>query len=139
MKTETKTYFTILSVVLFMIIAAPMTAFATQQDEKENLTLHSNQENVDHHALAYHHEDLAKGMQAKIQEQIEAFNNKPRSSFLGRNGQHIKKHVVYKIREYEKTAQAHMKKAAYHSHMAAEQLYHDSIAKSKNTGNEIDL
>ena len=101
--------------------------------------MHSSQGNVDHHALAYHYEDLAKGMQAKIQEQIEAFNNKPRSSFLGRNGQRIKKHVVYKIQNYEKAAQAHMKKAAYHSHMAAEQLYRDAIATSRKTGNETDL
>ncbi len=139
MKTETKNFYTVLSVIIFMIFAAPMSAFATQQGEHENLMAYTSQGNVDHHAMAYHYEDLAKNMQAKIQEQIEAFNNKPRSSFLGRNGQRIKKHVVYKIRGYEKAAQAHMKKAAYHSHMAAEQLYHDSIATSQKAGDNTDL
>ncbi|PTN09671.1 hypothetical protein [Nitrosomonas aestuarii] len=130
MKTETIKYFTILSIFAFMVIAMPVSSIAAEQGEEINVTVLSGKGNVDHNALAHYYEDQAKEMQAKIEEQVEAFNHKPSTSFLGRNGQRIKKHVIYKIHEFEKAAEENLQKAAYHNKMAEEQAYQQKFAES---------
>ena len=130
MKTETVKYFTILSIFAFMVIAMPMSSIAAEQGEAVNSTVLNGKSNVDHNVLAHYYEDQAKEMQAKIEEQVEAFNHKPSTSFLGRNGQRITKHVVYKIHEFEKAAEENLQKAAYHNKMAEEQAYQQKFAES---------
>ena len=132
MKTETIKYFTILSVFAFMIIAMPVSSIAAEQGEEINATVLSGKGNVDHNALAHYYEDQAKEMQAKIEEQVEAFNHKPSTSLLGKNGQRIKKHVIYKIHEFEKAAEENLQKAEYHNKMAGEQAYQQKFAESGN-------
>ena len=130
MKTETIKYFTILSIFAFMVIAMPMSSIAAEQGEAVNTTILNGKGNVDHNVLTHYYEDQAKEMQAKIEEQVEAFNHKPSTSFLGRNGQRIKKHVIYKIHEYEKAAKENLQKAAYHEKMAEEQAHQQKFAES---------
>lgn len=95
-------YFTILSIFAFMVITMQASSFAANQDV------------VNHEALAQYFEDEAKKMQAKIEEQKEALNQKPYSSFFGKHGQYIEEHVAYKINKYERIAQESLNKAAYH-------------------------
>ncbi|MBX3630977.1 MAG: hypothetical protein KF908_13950 [Nitrosomonas sp.] len=109
MKTNIGKYLTTLSILALLISGISMNAFAAQNDQEVD----------EHEALARQYENLAKDMQAKAQEQEEALKHKPRSSFFGRNGQHIKSHVAYKIHGYEKAAQENLAKAAYHKTMAA--------------------
>ena len=75
--------------------------------------------------------ELAKEMQAKIEEQKDIINHKPRTSYFGRNGQRIKSHIAYKIRKYEKAAAEYSEQAAYH-HVLAEQTKRKSIAIISN-------
>lgn len=90
---------------------------------------------VDHEALADKYENMAHAMQEKIEAQLEALSNKPRSSFFGRNGQHIKKHVAYKINEYDKAAQENMQKALHHKKIAMEQSARKKVAESTDNMN----
>ncbi|WP_292990262.1 hypothetical protein, partial [Nitrosomonas sp.] len=121
MKTATIQYFTVLSIFAFMMIVLPAGVLAAEQGTQVDSTAINAAGNTDHETLAHYYEDQAKEMEAKIQEQVEAFNHKPSTSFLGRNGQRIKKHVVYKIHEFEKAAAESLEKAAYHNKMAEEQ------------------
>lgn len=105
----------ILPVFAFFIASFPVNAFAFS-DFDEN--------NVSHAVLAHQYEDQAKEMQAKIDEQLEALSHKPRTSFFGKHGRDIKKHVAYKIHKFEKAAAECLEKAAYHSKMAADELHH---------------
>ncbi len=127
MKTNIGKYLTALSISTLLIGGVSMNAFAAQ----------NNQEAYDHEVLARQYENLAKDMQAKVQEQVEAIKHKPRSSFLGRNGQNIKSHVAYKIQNYEKAAQENLAKAAYHKTMAANLIDQKSIAESGHADGQI--
>lgn len=102
-------YFKTLSVFAFMVITMQASYLAANQDV------------VDHEALAHYFEGEAMEMQAKIEEQEEALNRKPHSSFFGKHGQYIEEHVAYKISKYEKIAKESLNKAAYHKEMAAKQ------------------
>ncbi|SFK89826.1 hypothetical protein SAMN05216302_10202 [Nitrosomonas aestuarii] len=130
MKTATIQYFTILFIFALMMIKLPSIAFAAEQDTQVRSTAMNAAGNTDHETLAHYYEDQAKEMQAKIQEQVEAINHKPSTSFLGRNGQRIKKHVVYKIHEFEKAAAENLQKAAYHNKMAEKQKNRKQFAES---------
>ncbi len=106
---KTAKYFTILSISAFMVVTMQASSFAADQGV------------VNHEALVHYFEGEAKKMQAKIEEQKEALNHKPHSSFFGKHGQYIEEHVAYKIGKYEKIAIESLNKAAYHKKMAAEQ------------------
>ncbi|MCB1986285.1 MAG: hypothetical protein H6936_00915 [Burkholderiales bacterium] len=133
MKTDTAQYFTLVSIVAFCIIATPMSAFATDQIAEFDLNATNTQGDVDHNALAHFYENQAKVMQTKIDEQVEALSHKPRSSYFGKHGQDIKKHVKYKIDQFEKAADQNLQKAAYHKKMAEEQPNRPAFAKSGRT------
>lgn len=132
MKTSIVKYFMILPIFATLMMSMSVGTFAAGQKVRANSNdnVSSNDAQVDHIALASQHENLAKEMQAKIQEQIEALNNKPRTSFFGRNGQHIRSHVAYKIRSYEKAVQENMAKAAYHTKIAMEQSQRKAVVES---------
>ena len=133
MKTDTAQYFTLVSIVAFCIIATPMSAFATDQIAEFDLNATNTQGDVDHNALAHFYENQAKVMQTKIDEQVEALSHKPRSSYFGKHGQDIKKHVKYKIYELEKAAEENLEKAAYHRKIAEEQGLLPVFAESGDT------
>ena len=115
MKTATQKIFVLLSLLALLIFGASMNAFAASAAE--------------HDALASQFENLAKEMQAKVEEQKEIVSHKPRSSYFGKNGQNIKSHIAYKIRKYEKAAAEYLEQAASHHAMAAEQTGLKSTAK----------
>lgn len=114
MKTGTTQNFTVISLLTFVLIALPVQVIAADQDM-------AFENGADHNTLAQYYTNQVNELQAKIEGQIEALSHKPRSSFLGRNGQNIKKHVEFKIHQYEVAIADNLKKAAYHQKMAAEQ------------------
>jgi len=121
--------------VLFALaaIALPISGFSAEQDVQfSSVTMNSNG-TVNHDALAAYYEKHADDMHARIEEQVEALSHKPKSSFFGKNGQNIKKHVEYKIHEFEKEAEESLKKAAYHKKMAEGQSFRPALATSGKT------
>ena len=123
MKSNTGIHVTVFSTFFLLIACAPMTALSSTQSSENN-----------HVAVAKRYEDLAAEMQNKAQEQKEILNKKPRTSYFGRNGQHIKKRVAKRIRSFEEAAKLNLAKAADHRRIAQE------LAKQNNystrSGNE---
>lgn len=133
MKTGTAQNLTALSLLAFILIALPVQTFAADQDAVFDSTVLNSQNGADHKTLAQYHMHQVDTLQAKIEDQIDALNHKPRSSFFGRNGQHIKKHVEFKIHLYELAIADNMKKAEYHQKMAAEQSIRPASVPSGRT------
>ena len=104
-----------------------MTAFSSAQSS-----------DYTHAALAKRYENLAAEMQTKAREQKEILKNKPRTSYFGRNGQHIKKRVAQRIRSYEKAAEINLAKAAAHREIAQEQEKQELFSKPGITNEQID-
>ncbi|SEQ77637.1 hypothetical protein SAMN05421690_1001112 [Nitrosomonas sp. Nm51] len=121
------------TVLVFMCIVLPMSAFATGQNDVSNSTALESTGKADHAALARHYEEQANEMYGKIEEQIETLKKRSRSSYLGKRGRDIKKHVKYKIQEFEKAAEESLEKAAYHKKMAGEHSSQPVLAESGNT------
>ena len=126
-------FFTVAVVLIFVYIALPMNTFAAEQINELRSTVVESADKVDHAALARHYEEQANEMYGKIEEQIEALKERSRSSYLGKHGQDIKKHVKYKIDQFEKAADQNLQKAAYHKKMAEEQPNRPAFAKSGRT------
>ncbi len=112
MKAGTAQNLTVIFLLAFVLIALPIQVIAADQGAVSG---------IDHTTQAQYYTNQANELQAKIEDQIDALNHKPRSSFFGRNGQNIKKHVEFKIHQYEVAIADNLKKAAYHQKMAAEQ------------------
>ena len=108
MKTITEKY---LPILILLIASVTMSSFAFAKNESNNL---------DHASLAVQYENLAREMKAKVEHQKDIIKNKPRSSYFGRNGQHIKKRVMSRIRKYEKAAIENLAKANFHTRNTAE-------------------
>ena len=83
---KTSRYLTISSALVLLVASLSMNTWATEAGygAQNNVSTHN------HFALAEQYENLAKEMQAKATEQMEILEHKPRSSFFGKNGQHIK-------------------------------------------------
>lgn len=111
-------YFAVLLTLTLLVACATMDSRTSAQDIEARHTT-QNGSDFDHDALAKQYEDLAKDMQAKVQEQKEIFKHKSRSSRFGKHGKNIKSHVAYKIQKYEKAAQENLDKAAYHRKTSA--------------------
>jgi hypothetical protein len=120
---------------LFMLTATalPISGFSAEQDAQFSTVTMNSDGAVNHAALADYYEKHADQMHARIEEQVEALSHKPKSSFFGKNGQNIKKHVEYKIHEFEKEAEESLKKAAYHKKMAEGQSIRPAFVTSDKT------
>ncbi len=121
------------AIFTLVAIAMPISSFATEPDLEFNVGVMQGDGTVNHGDLAIRYEKHAGDLYTKIEEQIEALSHKPKSSFLGKNGQNIKKHVEYKIHELEKEAEDSLKKSAYHKKMAEEQSLNPTFAASGKT------
>ncbi len=121
MKTVIKKSFVILSLFALLIFGVSMNAFAANA--------------VEHDALASKFENLAKEMQAKVEE----ISHKPRSSYFGKNARRNKSHAENKIRKYEKAAAEYTELAAYHHQLAIGQSELDSVASKKKTNSSSNL
>ncbi|SFQ11683.1 hypothetical protein SAMN05216419_10665 [Nitrosomonas cryotolerans] len=126
---KTGKYSKVLSVLVVLLAFAPMSLFASVQD---------NSNELDHDILAKQHENSARKMQAQIKEQEDILKNKPRGSYYGRTGQKIKSRVAHRIHQYEKIATAHQDKATYHYKMAAEQSNGQTSAQINGTKGRSD-
>lgn len=126
MKTSTAQNLVVLSLLAFILITLPVQTFAADQDAVFDTT-------TDHSALAQDYKHQADVLQARIEDQVDALNHKPRSSFFGRNGQHVKKHVEFKIHQYEMAIADNLKKAEYHQKMAAGQSIRPASVQSGRT------
>lgn len=79
-------------------------------------------DNEDHFALAEHHENAAKEVDAKLQEHKIALEEyEDHSSHYGRRGQDVQSHTIANIREYEKQLNEHLVNANLHKRLAMEQ------------------
>lgn len=123
----------LIALFALIAIAMPMSSFATEHGVEFNAGVINVNSTVNHSDLAIRYEKHADDLHTKIEEQIEALSHKPKSSFFGKNGQNIKKHVEYKIHELEKEAEDSLKKAAYHKEMAEEQSFRPTFAASGKT------
>ena len=72
MKTVTEKYLTIF-ILLIASVSMSFSAFAKNESN-----------NLDHAALAVQHENVARAMQAKVEQQKYIFKRKPRSSYFGK-------------------------------------------------------
>lgn len=132
MKTGAAQNLIALSLLAFVLITLPVQTFAADQDAVFDTTA-LNYQNGDHNTLAQHYKHQADVLQAKIEAQIDALNHKPKSSFFGRNGQHIKKHVEFKIHQYEMAIADNLRKAEHHQKMAAGQSIRPASVPSYKT------
>ncbi|HNP26227.1 MAG TPA: hypothetical protein PKM20_05780 [Nitrosomonas sp.] len=138
MKTETGKYFLIFSIIILLAACAPMTKFTSVQDDEIQFVTQNNKKELNHAVLAEHHKKLAREMRTKVQEQKEILKNKPRTSYLGRNGQRIKKRVARRIHSYEKAVEFNLAKAAHHKKIAQEQANRELFTKPGNAHEQID-
>lgn len=123
----------LIALLALVALAFPVSGFSAEYDAQFKSGAMNSDGTVNHVMLAAYYEQHADDLHAKIEEQVEALNHKPRTSFFGKNGQNIKKHVEYKIHEFEKEAEESMKKAAYHKKMAEEQSFRPTFAASGKT------
>ena len=119
MKTAAIKCFALFSLLVFLAFGMSMNAVANDV--------------VNHEALASEYENLAQEMQAKVEEQKDIVNHKPRTSYFGKHGQKINSHIAYKIRKYEKAAAEYSQQAAYHHKIAADQAELKAIATKKQS------
>jgi hypothetical protein len=122
-----------MALLMLAAIALPINGFSAEQDAQFGSVAMNSDRTVNHAALAAHYEKHADEMHVRIEEQVEALSHKPKSSFLGKNGQNIKKHVEFKIHEFEKEAEESLKKAAYHKKMAEGQSIRPAFVSSEKT------
>ncbi len=130
MKTVTVQTFAIAVVLAFILAASPAVAFAADQGVESG-----HQDNVDHITLAQHYKQQAEECQAKLEDEIEAVKNKPRSAYLGKNAKNFKRHVAHKLHNLEEAVAENLEKADYHESMAAEQLHQPVSVLSNSPAN----
>ena len=94
--------------------------------------------NLNHAALTEHHENLARSMQAKAEEQKRIINNRSRFSKFGRNARNAKNRILWRIDNYEKAAEMNYAKAAYHKKIAQQQAGREVYTNSEKNREQID-
>jgi len=134
MKTEADKYFFETLLIFFLLIAIlPIEASASSQDQKLYFAAQSSGRDSEHRILARQYENLAGEAESKIHELEETINHKPRSSFYGKHGQHVKSRVRSKVISYRKAMEDNQEKAEYHKRMAAGQNYQTSGVSLKQS------
>ena len=85
-------------------------------------------------AIAKYHENLAKEIQAKLQEQKKLLKEyEDRSYFYGAKGQDLRSHTSANIRYYENLVEENLRKAAIHYRLANEQKERDTTADTSES------
>ncbi|WP_256327631.1 hypothetical protein [Nitrosospira sp. Nl5] len=93
---------------------------APQSDPKAVVKSYEDESSKMHEAVAKHYEDVAKELQAKIQEQKQLLAHYEDKSYLyGRRAQDLQAHADALVRKYEEAAKANLKEAALHRQMAS--------------------
>lgn len=134
MRTKTDKYFFETLLIFFLLIAIlPVKTSASSQDEEVYFSAQSSERNSEHKILARQYENLARKAESKIHELEETINHKPRSSFYGLHGQHVKSRVRSKIISYKKAMEENQEKAEYHRKMAVSQNHQTSDISLKQS------
>ncbi|SET26629.1 hypothetical protein SAMN05216326_1189 [Nitrosomonas marina] len=120
MKTITVKYLAVFTICILAAACAPMA---------QHTSANKGLENVNHAALTKYHENLARTMQSKAEEQKQIVKNRSRVRKFGRNAQLSRNRVIWRINKYEKEAELNFAKAAYHKKIAQEQASHDRYSK----------
>ena len=72
-----------------------------------------------HEAVAKHHEDIARELQVKIQEQKQLLEHYESKSYIyGRRAQDLQAQADALVRKYEEAALTNLKQAALHRQLA---------------------
>ena len=113
----------IISALLLLSFTVAMSSSGLAAAEIENFNVDVAAQNAvtrnDHETVAKYYEDVARKMQAKVEEQkllLEQYEDK--SYLYGREAQDLQAHTHALVRKYEKEAKANVKEAALHRQMA---------------------
>ena len=115
-----KKIFAALSLLSFLVA---MNSPALAATEIENFDVNVAAQNAvtrsDHVAVAQYYEDVARKMQAKVEEQkLLLAQYEDKSYIYGREAQDLQAHTHALVLKYEKEAKANVKEAALHRQMA---------------------
>lgn len=124
--------------LVFLSACAQMNPVGSAQNNEihdaNRLVIDSN----NHDALAKHHENIAKEMQAKLQGQKKLLQEyEDHSYYYGRKGLDLKSHAIANIRYYEQSLRENLKEAAIHHKMAKEQKELNYTAADKRNSDSI--
>ena len=115
---QTKTFVAVLAVLGLLASCAQMERYHPMDMTQ---AVQSAKTRADHEALAVHYEDMAKRMQAKLQQHKKLLEQYETESYhYGREAEDLKAHSHALIRFYEQAAEANMNMAASHRKMATE-------------------
>lgn len=109
-----------LSLLSFLVaMNSPTLAAAEIENFDVNVAAHNAVTRSDHVAVAKYYEDVARKMQAKVEEQkLLLAQYEDRSYLYGREAQDLQAHTHALVLKYEKEAKANVKEAALHLQMA---------------------
>lgn len=109
-----------LSLLSFLVaMNSPAMAAAEIENFDVNVAAQNAVTRSDHVAVAKYYEDVARKMQARVEEQkllLEQYEDK--SYLYGREAQDLQAHTHALVLKYEKEAEANVKEAALHRQMA---------------------
>lgn len=92
---------------------------ATGNDPRPVLQSYEDESSRTHEAVAKHHEDVAKALQVKIQEQKQLIEHYEEKGYTyGRQAQDLQAHAEALVRKYEMAARTNLEEAALHRQMA---------------------
>lgn len=90
-----------------------------QSDSKAAVKSYEDESSRMHEAVAKHYEDVAKELQAKINEKKQLLAHYEDKSYIyGKRAQDLQAHTDALIRKYETAAKENLKEAALHRQMA---------------------
>lgn len=123
----------------FMVVSIVFAFLTASLTMSSIVSAHNNAGGTNHQELANRYENLAREMQAKVQEQtevLEVLNNRPHFSFFDKNGQDIKKYVFNKIHICDEAATEYLEKAAYHHEISVKQAAPESTVNQKQAAHQ---
>ena len=113
---KTRVFFAILAILGLLVSCVQM------NPHPMNMTsaIQNAKTSGDHNALAKHYEDVARDMDAKVEEHKKLLNEYETHPYYGKRAQDLKAHCEVLIRSYKRAAEANMSMAKIHRQMAEE-------------------
>ncbi|MGH8762788.1 MAG: hypothetical protein ACREUR_06085 [Nitrosospira sp.] len=100
--------------------AGSATTQNAQSDSKAAVKYYEDESSRMHEAVARHYEDVAKELQAKINEQKQLLEHYEDKSYIyGKRAQDLQAHADALIRKYETAAKENLREAALHRQIAS--------------------
>ncbi|MBN9125353.1 MAG: hypothetical protein BGO99_03680 [Nitrosospira sp. 56-18] len=113
---KTKSFIAILVVLGFLTSCAQMNPHPMDMTS----AIQNAKTSADHKALAKHYEDVARDMDAKVEEHKKLLNEYETHPYYGKRAQDLKAHCEVLIRSYKRAAEENMSMAKIHRQMAEE-------------------